>query len=799
MLTDAPFLIVAPAGRDATVIAQLLGSASLAHDADIDGDRLITAIAEGDAAGAIITDEVLASLNADRLRDALERQPPWSDFPIILLVRRGETRQGSRGYDDLLNVTILERPLHPASLISAARAALRARLRQRLAAQHLADRERAQAELRDLADTLEARVEQRTHDLAERTAERDRTWNNAQDLLVVIDRDGCFEAVNPAWTRLLGWELSEAIGRSHLHFNHPDDRAATEAALAIAWREPVFGYTNRLAIKGGGYRTISWVANSAGDNVYASGRDVTAEREVSEALLAAELRIKAVFDTTMLFQGFMDADGILLDSNATSLAAIELPLADVVGRPFWDTPWFTGTPGMPDRIRDAVHLTRAGTLFEREVVLHLPTGVRSFDLSMRPVVDASGKVIGIVPEGAETTQRRQAEESLRQAQKMEAVGQLTGGIAHDFNNLLAGMMGNLELLQLRIGQGRLDSVDRFVTAAQAAGQRAAALTQRLLAFSRRQTLDPKPTDINQLVAGMEDLLRRSVGPAVSIEIAPTRDASTSLIDSGQLENALLNLCINGRDAMPEGGVLTIETAAARIDGDGARRHDMAPGDYVVLAVTDTGTGMPPEVIARAFDPFYTTKPLGQGTGLGLSMIYGFARQSGGQVRVRSKVGTGSTISIYLPRHHGAATEKAVPTDAVGLQGNGTGRTVLVVDDEPAIRELIDEVLDELGYTVLSAIDGASGLKVLEAGTHVDLLVTDVGLPGGMNGRQVADAARVLRPGLKVLFITGYVENAAVGNGQLEPGMEVLTKPFSLDTLTTRIRDLTGGVAPHALA
>ncbi len=787
---DASFLIVAPAGRDAMVISQLLESASLGHDADIDGDRLIAAIADGDAAGAIITDEVLAGLDRSRLRDALDRQPPWSDFPIILLVRRGETRQGSRGFDDLLNVTVLERPLHPASLISAARAALRARLRQRLAAQHLADRERARAELRDLADTLEARVEQRTHDLAERTAERDRTWNNAQDLLVVLDRDGCFQAVNPAWTRLLGWELSEAVGRSHLHFSHPEDRIATQAALATAWRRPLFGYTNRLAIKGGGYRTISWVANSAGDSVYASGRDVTAEREVSEALLAAELRIKAVFDTTLLFQSFTDADGILLDSNATSLAAIDAALSDVVGRPFWDTPWFSQTPGMSERVRDAVLAARGGTLVELEVVLTLSTGVRSFDLSMRPVVDATGKVVGIVPEAAETTLRRQTEESLRQAQKMEAVGQLTGGIAHDFNNLLAGMMGNLELLQLRIGQGRFDSVDRFVTAAQAAGQRAAALTQRLLAFSRRQTLDPKATDINHLVAGIVDLLRRSVGPAVAIEIAPTHDVSTSLIDSGQLENALLNLCINGRDAMPDGGLLTIETSNTRIDEESARRHDLAPGDYVVLAVTDTGTGMTPEVIARAFDPFYTTKPLGQGTGLGLSMIYGFARQSGGQVRVRSKVGVGSTISIYLPRYDGAACEKPVPTDVKGLEGNGQGMTVLVVDDEPAIRNLIDEVLDELGYTVLSAIDGASGLKVLEAGTHVDLLVTDVGLPGGMNGRQVADAARVLRPGLKVLFITGYVENAAVGNGQLDPGMEVLTKPFSLDMLTARIRDLT---------
>lgn len=371
---------------------------------------------------------------------------------------------------------------------------------------------------------------------------------------------------------------------------------------------------------------------------------------------------------------------------------------------------------------------------------------------------------------------------------MEAVGQLTGGLAHDFNNLLTGMMGNLELLQVRVARGRLDDLDRLINAAQGAGRRAAALTQRLLAFSRRQTLDPRPTDVNRLIAGMEDMLRRTIGATSEIEVVGAAGLWTANIDAGQLENALLNLCINGRDAMPEGGKLTIETANKWIDERIAGERDLEPGQYISLCVTDTGTGMSAETIRRAFEPFYTTKPIGQGTGLGLSMIYGFARQSGGQVRIYSELGQGTTVCIYLPRHHGDA-EATLEHSSGGTAGNGDGQTILLVDDEATIRHLVDEVLDEQGYTVIGAADGAAGLKVLQSGARIELLITDVGLPNGMNGRQVADAARSLRPGLKVLFITGFAENAAVGNGHLEPGMELLTKPFSLDALTTKVADM----------
>lgn len=381
------------------------------------------------------------------------------------------------------------------------------------------------------------------------------------------------------------------------------------------------------------------------------------------------------------------------------------------------------------------------------------------------------------------------EEHLRQAQKMEAVGQLTGGLAHDFNNLLTGITGSLELLQVRMAQGRLNDVDRYVNAAQGAAKRAAALTHRLLAFSRRQTLDPKPTDVNRLVAGMKDLVQRTIGPEITLETVADGDLWNILVDPSQLENALLNLCINARDAMPVGGRLTIETRNTWLDRQAARDRDLAPGQYVSLSVSDNGTGMPPDVVGRAFDPFFTTKPIGKGTGLGLSMIYGFARQSSGQVRIHSEVGHGTTVCLCLPRHSGELEAVEVPAELADAPRAGHNETVLLVDDDPTIRMLIAEVLEGLGYTAIEASDGSTGLKILQSDVQIDLLVTDVGLPGGMNGRQMADAARVKRPGLKILFITGYAENAVLNQGHLDRGMHVLTKPFAMESLASRIKDL----------
>jgi PAS domain S-box-containing protein len=474
-------------------------------------------------------------------------------------------------------------------------------------------------------------------------------------------------------------------------------------------------------------------------------------------------------------------DGYLVQVNPAWTRLLGWSEAQLLARPFIE---FVDAADHAE-IADVVARLAAG-----QVVTGFVDTVMASDGSARTVMwtavpDAGSDLFYII--GRDLTEQHRTEEALRQAQKMEAVGQLTGGLAHDFNNLLTGMMGNLELLQHRVARGRLDDLDRFILAAQGAGRRAASLTQRLLAFSRRQTLDPRPTDVNRLIGGMEDMLRRTIGPENSLEVVGAGGLWAACIDAGQLENALLNLCINARDAMPGGGRLTIETANKWLDDRSARERDLAPGQYLSLCVTDTGSGMDQQTIERAFEPFFTTKPLGQGTGLGLSMIYGFARQSGGQVRIYSEVGLGTTICIYLPRDLGKAEDGE--KDAQPALPEGGSGTVLIVDDEATIRHLVDEVLDEVGYTVIGAADGAAGVKVLQSGARIDLLITDVGLPNGMNGRQVADAGRSLRPGLKVLFITGYAENAAVGNGHLEPGMELLTKPFSLDALVGKVNEM----------
>ncbi len=506
--------------------------------------------------------------------------------------------------------------------------------------------------------------------LEERTAERDRIWQASEDLLGVADSRGIWQSVSPSFTRVLGWDEFELVGRGSEWLEHPDDNEATRAEIArLADGRPSYAYVNRFRCKDGSYRTISWSAAPVEGVLYCIGRDITEQRAREAALV-------------------------------------------------------------------------------------------------------------------------QAEEQLRQAQKMEAVGQLTGGLAHDFNNLLQGIMGALDRVQHRIAANRLGDVDRFLNAAVEAANRAAALTHRLLAFSRRQTLDPRPTDVNRLIAGMEDLIRRTVGPNIEVEVVGLAGLWATRVDASQLESALLNLCINARDAMPQGGRLTVETANKWLDERVARERELTAGQCISLSVTDTGTGMTDEVIERAFDPFFTTKPMGQGTGLGLSMIYGFVRQSGGQVRVYSELGKGTTMSLYLPRHVGAAEEPSVaPEEPVE---SGFGETVLVVDDDATVRMLVTEVLTEHRYKILEAADGPAALRILESPARIDLMITDVGLPGGLNGRQVADAARSLRRDLKVLFITGYAENAAIGNGHLDPGMEILTKPFAMSTLGNKVRAMLEG-------
>ena len=514
--------------------------------------------------------------------------------------------------------------------------------------------------LREMNQTLERRV-------AERTVQRDRVWRNSRDLLAVVNIDGTFRAVNPAWTDILGYTQEELEGRNFLDFVWPDDFALSESEHDRAAHQNLNNFENRFQHRDGTPRWVSWHTYAEADAIYAYGRHISAEKQQAQAL-------------------------------------------------------------------------------------------------------------------------RHAEEQLRHAQKMEAVGQLTGGIAHDFNNILTGIIGSLELMLARLGQGRTESLSRYALAAMGSAQRAAALTHRLLAFARRQPLDPKNVDANRLLIDMEEMLRRTLGPLYDLRLRFAEGLWVTHCDPYQLESAILNIAINARDAMPDGGQLSIETLNGEFDAvHAATPHDVDAGQYVVIRLTDTGCGMSPEVIQRAVEPFFTTKPQGQGTGLGLSMVYGFARQSEGFLDITSTPGSGTCVTLFLPRSTNPADQAVMPDLTQPTASNSSGR-VLVVEDEPLIRELIIETLLELGCEVIQAPDGHSGLRAVRSHQPIDLMISDIGLPG-MNGQQLAEEALQFRETLKVLFITGYAENATLADGFLKPGMSLMTKPFSVAALKHRVIDM----------
>ncbi len=387
---------------------------------------------------------------------------------------------------------------------------------------------------------------------------------------------------------------------------------------------------------------------------------------------------------------------------------------------------------------------------------------------------------------AEAEERARAEEALRQAQKMEAVGQLTGGIAHDFNNMLTGIIGAIDILKRRIATGRLDDLDRFMDAASTSAQRAAGLTARLLAFSRRQSLDSRPTDVGKLIHSLEDLLRRTMSESIEVEILSSSPLSPALVDANQLESAIINLAINARDAMPHGGRLTLSCEEVELDEECfARNPGISPGRYIMVGVSDTGVGIDGDTLDKVFDPFFTTKPIGQGTGLGLSMVYGFAKQSNGLVRIDSQVGEGTKVTIFLPVADLQPHEE--PAESAAIH-HGDGQSVLLVEDDESVRLLVRDVLEELGYKATEAADGQQAVRILESGRRFDLMISDVGLPG-MNGRQLAEIAREHLPDLPVLFVTGYAEGAAVRGGFLSDNMQMITKPFQIEMLSARIREM----------
>jgi len=634
-----------------------------------------------------------------------------------------------------------------------------------------------------------------------------------------------FELANPSYLKLVG--NRQIIGRTFADVLPEAAEQGFIHALDQAYQtgSPYKAFSARFALNDDsqplpGERFLDFVfqplrdVNGDVSGIFVQGSNVTDRALAETALRDSEELYKGLFDAIdegFCIIEFLDGphgpDSDYIHVRANEAYARHTGIRDVVGQKLRDMvgpeadAWLarygavlrTGTP-----IRFQQELIATGryldlAAFRIEPVERRQVAVLFHDITARREAERALAELNETLEQQvvqRTKELMAAEEALRHSQKMEAIGQLTGGLAHDFNNLLAGINGSLEMLSTRASQGRVGELDRYITGALGATRRAAALTQRLLAFSRRQTLDPKSVNLNTLTGGMLDLVTRSVGPAIEVEMVGAAGLWSTFVDAGQLENALLNLCVNARDAMPDGGKLTIESANRWMDQAAARQLGLSPGQYVSLCVSDTGCGMSSDIAARAFDPFFTTKPIGQGTGLGLSMVYGFAAQSGGSTRIYSEVGKGTMICLYLPRHlldtSGEATK---PSANPSPPRSDVGEVILLVEDEPLLRMVAAEQLVDLGYSVIEAEDAASALKIVESQHPITLIITDVGLPRGMNGRQLADAARVLRPGQKILFITGYAENAILNHGHLEHGMQLLTKPFSEEALARRVKEL----------
>jgi PAS domain S-box-containing protein len=517
------------------------------------------------------------------------------------------------------------------------------------------DRKAAEAAMADANTLLEQRV-------AERAAELDRIFKISSDILTVGTFERRFISVSPAWERITGHPVREALERSYLEFIHPEDLSPTLEMLEKLKIGQSISVVNRFRRADGGWCWLSWraVASPEQQLIYSVARDITTERE--------------------------------------------------------------------------------------------------------------------------------REEQLRQSQKMEVVGQLTGGVAHDFNNLLTIIMGSLELLQ----NGLAGAEPRLIRRAEAAmegARRAAALTHRLLAFSRRQPLEPKLVDVNRLLSGMSDMLHRTLDETIAVKLVCAAGLWSTMADANQLENAILNLAVNARDAMPGGGNLCIETQNTYLDESYATNADIETGQYVMVAVSDTGVGMTPDIRSKVFEPFFTTKPPGQGTGLGLAQVYGFIKQSGGHCSIYSEPGEGTTVKIYLPRLAGTPDFPGVPTLSTAAPQQGQGQTVLVVEDEPGVRSFSTEVLADLGYHVLSAESGHDALRLCEAKPAIHLLFTDVVLGGGLNGRQLAEEIGRVHPGIIVLFTTGYTRNAIVHHGRLDEGVHFIGKPFTAAALAAKVTKL----------
>jgi PAS domain S-box-containing protein len=620
--------------------------------------------------------------------------------------------------------------------------------------------------------------------------------------IYMLDLDGRVASWNPGAEKIKGYTEAEILGEHFSRFYTPEDRAAGAPERAL-----------RMAIETGRFTAEAWRCRKDGsrfwalvviDPVYQDGtligfakitRDMTEQRETHLAAMESERRFRCLVESVTDYAICMlSPEGRLTNWNVGAERIKGYAASEIIGQHF--SRFYTDEDIAAGKPEMALAIARRDGHYEVEGWRRRKDGSRFWASAAVDAIYDQGKLVGFAKITRDLTERQDAQQRLEQSrellfqsQKMEAVGQLTGGLAHDFNNLLTGISGSLELMKRRLAQGRIADLERFMTAALDASSRAAALTHRLLAFARRQTLDPKVISPNLLIVNLQDLLQRTIGPTIELEIVYATDLGSALCDPHQLDNAILNLCINARDAMPNGGRITIETTSATLNDHEAHARDVEPGQYIVIGVTDTGNGIPADIVTHVFEPFFTTKPPGQGTGLGLSTIYGFAKQSGGQVLIDSRVGVGTTVRIYLPQNSGKADAEVRQDRMAEAPQAGYDETILIVDDEPTVRTVITEVLGELGYAAIEVSDGASGLKVLQSDVRIDLLITDVGLPGGLNGRQMADTARLSRPKLPVLFITGYTESVAIGGGTLEPGMHLLGKPFAMEALANRIKSI----------
>lgn len=599
--------------------------------------------------------------------------------------------------------------------------------------------------------------------------------------------------VNEAFERRTGFSRDEVIGQTTRILYGPKTQSDELDRIRTAMKnwEPVRSELISYTKSGGEFwleMDIVPLADEAGEFTHwiAVVRDITGRKEADLALQANEERFRLI--TKAAGSAIWDWDA---SSNklwwSEGLREIFGHVADPSGTV--PTVWHLHVhPEDMPRVKGATERLESG----QDKFLHEQYSFRRADGSWATVVDKAfamydefGKVIRVLGSITDISEQKLLEERLRQAQKMEAVGQLTGGVAHDFNNLLTIILGNAEILRDDLGDR--PQMQRLAKMSFDAAERGADLTSRLLAFSRKQVLEPKVLDVAQLIQGMDGLLRRMLPESIRVEISRSCGLWSIEADASQLESALLNLAVNARDAMPEGGSLTIEIANTVLDGEYvAKEQDVTPGQYVVIVVTDTGCGMPPDVLARAFEPFFTTKDVGKGSGLGLSMVFGFVKQSGGHIRVYSEINEGTAIKMYFPR---SSREQDVidPVSSRQRLAGGT-ETILVVEDDSAVREYVTTQLQGLGYRVLEASAGAMALDVISKTPEIDLLFTDVVMPGGMGGRALADAARNLRPDLKVLFTSGYTENSIVHHGRLDPGVKLLSKPYRREQLATKIRE-----------